>query len=152
MKGAYTLVIGVTQPTSVHIRSLGDIMFESGLWVYVGSAMGNGSTSLENRLSRHFRNEKTIYWHIDYLLDTDVEIVEAIWAKSIEPIECDLAQALAAQNDFRHGPRKFGSSDCRRGCIAHTYFYQGDDQIQNRLIQVFRGLKLEPHVTKNGQL
>lgn len=152
MKGAYTLVIRVDQPIRVQIKSLGEIMFDSGLWVYVGSAMGNGSTSLENRLSRHFRNEKTIYWHIDYLLDADVEIVEAIWARSIKPIECDLAQTLAAHNDFRHGPRKFGSSDCRRGCRAHTYFYQGDGQIQNRLIQVFRRLGLHPHVTKNGQL
>lgn len=152
MKGAYTLVIRIDQPTNVQIKSLGEIVFDSGLCVYVGSAMGNGSTSLENRLRRHFRNEKTIYWHIDYLLDADVKIVEAIWVESIKPIECDIAQALAAHNDFRHGSRKFGSSDCRRGCSAHTYFYQGAGQIQNKLTQVFRGLGFQPHVTKNGKL
>jgi len=66
------------------IKSLGEILFEPGLWVYVGSAMGSGSTSLENRLGRHFRKEKTIYWHIDYLLDSDAKIIEAIWAESTE--------------------------------------------------------------------
>jgi Uri superfamily endonuclease len=114
--------------------------------------MGDGSTSLENRLLRHFRKEKTISWHIDYLLDADTEIVEAMWAESGEPIECDLAQSIAAHDDFIPGPRTFGSSDCRRGCIAHTYFYQGDGQIHKSLIQVFRGLGFQPHVTKTGQL
>ena len=152
MKGAYTLIIKVEQPTSVQIKSLGEMKFEAGLWVYVGSAMGNGSTSLENRLSRHFRNEKTIYWHIDYLLDANVNLVGAIWAKNITPIECDIAQSLESHSDFKQGPRKFGSSDCRRGCITHTYFYQGGEQIQNSLMQVFRGLGLQPHITKNGQL
>ncbi|MHA1963091.1 MAG: GIY-YIG nuclease family protein [Candidatus Thorarchaeota archaeon] len=150
MKGAYMLIIRVKQPISVRIKSLGEISFESGLWVYVGSAMGSGSTSLENRLSRHFRKEKTIYWHIDYLLNLDTEIVEAIWAESIDPIECDLAQAIAARDDFIPGPGAFGSSDCRRRCVAHTYHYQGDSQIQNKLIQVFRDLGLDPHRTKNN--
>lgn len=152
MKGAYMLIIQVEQPVSVQIKSMGEVSFESGLWVYVGSAMGDGSTSLENRLRRHFRKEKTIYWHIDYLLDADTEIVEAIWAESIKPIECDLVQSIAAHDDFRPGPKAFGSSDCRRGCIAHTYFYEGDEKIHNSLIQVFRRLSLQPHVTKNGLL
>ena len=152
MKGAYILIIRVEQPVSVQIKSLGDISFRSGLWVYVGSAMGDGSTSLENRLSRHFRKEKTIYWHIDYILDAETEIEEAIWAESTDPVECDLAQSLTAHHDFIPGPRAFGSSDCRRGCIAHTYFYDSAEQIRNNLIQVFRKLGLQPHVTKDGQL
>jgi endonuclease-3 len=152
MKGAYTLIIEVEQPVSIQLPSLGNIVFELGQWVYVGSAMGNGSTSLEKRLSRHFRDEKTIYWHIDHLLDADVKLVEAIWSTSTKPVECDLAQALAKHGDFNHGPKKFGSSDCRRGCAAHTFFYHGEDQLQSNLIQVFNGLGLEPHVTKTGQL
>ena len=152
MKGVYILIIRIEQPISVQIKSLGETSFRSGLWVYVGSAMGDTSTSLENRLNRHFRKEKTIHWHIDYLLDADTEIKEAIWAESIEPVECDLAQSIAAQQDFIPGPISFGSSDCRRGCIAHTYFYDSDEQIHNNLIQVFRKLGLQPHVTKTGSL
>jgi len=114
--------------------------------------MGDGSTSLENRLKRHFRKEKTIYWHIDYLLDAGTEIEEAIWAESTEPAECILAQSIAAHPYFIPGPRAFGSSDCRSGCIAHTYFYDSDNQIHNNLIQVFHNLGLKPHVTKTGSL
>jgi Uri superfamily endonuclease len=122
------------------------------LWVYVGSARGNGSTSLENRLRRHFREDKTIYWHIDYLLAADTKIVEAIWTESKESIECDLAQSIATHGDFIPGPKAFGSSDCRKQCIAHTYFYEGKKQIHNSLIQVFRRLGFQPYMTSNGQL
>jgi len=152
MKGAYILVIKVKQPTSIQIKSLGEVSFKSGLWVYVGSARGKGSTSLENRLRRHFRKEKTIYWHIDYLLATGTEIVEAIWTESIEPIECDLAQSIAMHDKFKPGPRAFGSSDCRKGCFTHTYSYEGKEQIRNPLIQVFCKLGHQPYVTLNGEL
>lgn len=146
------LIIRVKQPISVQIKSLGEISFGSGLWVYVGSAMGRGSTSLENRLRRHFRKEKTIYWHIDYLLDAYTEIIDAIWAESVDSVECDLAQSIAAHHDFIPGPKAFGSSDCRRGCIAHTYFYESSEQIHNNLIHIFHKLGLQPHVTKTGRL
>jgi len=152
MKGAYVLIIQVEQPVSFQIKSLGDISFDSGLWVYVGSAMGDGSTNLENRLRRHFRKEKTIYWHIDYLLDRNTEIIEAIWTTSLEHIECDLVQSIAAHNDFIPGPRAFGASDCRRGCITHTYLYKGDKPIRNNLIQIFLGLGFQPNVTLHDQL
>jgi Uri superfamily endonuclease len=152
MKGAYVLIIRVKQPITVQVKSLGEIAFKSGVWVYVGSAMGDGSTSLENRLSRHFRKEKTIYWHIDHLLDANTDLEEAIWAESRIPIECDIAQSIAACDDFEGGPRGFGASDCRRGCIAHTFFYQGEEVVQSRLIQVFQRLGPTPCVTANGQI
>jgi Uri superfamily endonuclease len=152
MKGAYVLIIRVRQPTILQIKSLGKIAFKDGIWVYVGSAMGDGSTSLENRLKRHFRKEKTIYWHIDYLLDTDSELVEAIWAESLKPVECELAQTIAASDVFEGGPSGFGASDCRKRCGAHIFFYQGHEDFQKKLFQLFRGLALNPNVTKNGQL
>jgi sugar fermentation stimulation protein A len=152
MKGAYVLIIRVEQPVNIQIKSLGEITFETGWWAYVGSAMGTGSTSLENRLSRHFRREKTIYWHIDYLLDANTELAEAIWAESSEPIECSLAQSLAASDAFILGPKRFGSSDCHSGCTAHIYLYHGEEPIHNRVTNVFRKLSLEPQITKSGQL
>jgi len=152
MKGAYMLIIRIKHPVSIQIKSLGEITFESGWWVYVGSAMGTGSTSLENRLNRHFRKEKTIYWHIDYLLAANTELAEAIWAESSEPIECSLAQFLSANDDFVPGPKRFGSSDCHSGCVAHIYFYHGEEQIHNIVTNVFRKLSLEPQITKTGQL
>ena len=67
MKGAYLLIMEIKQTVTIQIKSLGSVSFAPGEWVYVGSGMGNGSTSIENRLLRHFRDDKKIYWHIDYL-------------------------------------------------------------------------------------
>ena len=152
MKGAYTLIIHVEQPVKVEIKSLGDVRFEPGLWIYVGSAMGESSTSLEHRIHRHFRIEKTIYWHIDYLLDADTKLLEAIWAESMKPVECDIAQSLENHEKYSPGPRGFGSSDCRMNCVAHIFHYNGDTQIQDSIIQVFRNLGLQPFTTKDGLL
>lgn len=152
MKGVYVLIIQVKQPVAVQIKSLGETKFASGTWVYVGSAMGAGSTSLENRLNRHFRREKTIYWHIDYLLDEDTEIEKAIWAQSMDHFECDLVQSLASSNEFKAGPKGFGASDCKSGCIAHIFKHQGGEAIDNVITNIFVGLGLQPRTTMDGIL
>ncbi|MFW9805550.1 MAG: DUF123 domain-containing protein [Candidatus Thorarchaeota archaeon] len=152
MKGAYALIIQVDKAVTVKIKSLRHFTFEPGVWIYVGSAMGNGSTSLENRLHRHFRKEKTIYWHIDYLLDIGTELVEAIWAESEHCIECDIAQAISNHPNYSSGLGGFGSSDCQRGCVAHIFQYHGDDPIRDSLYQIFQGLDLQPNFTNDGIL
>ncbi|MHA3962224.1 MAG: GIY-YIG nuclease family protein [Candidatus Thorarchaeota archaeon SMTZ1-45] len=152
MKGAYVLIIRVKQPVSVQIKSLGNISFDPGEWIYIGSAMGDGSTSLENRLERHFRKDKTIYWHIDYLLDSVAELVEAIWTRSSRSIECDLVHLIDSHNDFIAGPNGFGSSDCKRGSSTHIYFYQGNNILRIVLIQSFQALGFQPSFTQDGQI
>ncbi|MHA1950564.1 MAG: DUF123 domain-containing protein [Candidatus Thorarchaeota archaeon] len=59
MKGAYVLIIEISETVDIQIQSLGNVSFQPGSWIYVGSAMGAGSTNLENRIKRHFRSEKT---------------------------------------------------------------------------------------------
>ncbi|MHA1137984.1 MAG: DUF123 domain-containing protein, partial [Candidatus Thorarchaeota archaeon] len=56
MRGVYTLIIDLKETLSFNLKSLGNLSFEKGTWIYIGSAMGNGSTSLENRIARHFRS------------------------------------------------------------------------------------------------
>ncbi|MFW9787222.1 MAG: DUF123 domain-containing protein, partial [Candidatus Thorarchaeota archaeon] len=146
------LIIRVRTPVAIQIKSIGEVAFDSGLWLYVGSAMGTGSTNLENRLHRHFRKEKTVYWHIDHLLESNVEIVEAIWSESPESAECLIAKAIEAHDDFSPGPRAFGSSDCKNGCLAHVFIHKGNDQIQDTLFMIFRQQGLQPRVTKTGLL
>ena len=152
MRGVYVLIIKIENPTHVYVKSLGQLKFQPSIWVYVGSAMGNGSTSLENRLRRHFRNEKTLYWHIDYLLATDAKLTHAIWAECLEPMECELAQRIASCDIFEPGPQRFGSSDCRRRCSAHIFRSLNDARLDGILCQVFHDLKLRPHLTKTGLL
>jgi Uri superfamily endonuclease len=152
MKGVYVLIIQVKQPVKVQIKSLGDTEFDPGVWVYVGSAMGTGSTSIKNRLRRHFRKEKTIYWHIDYLLNEDIEIEKAIWAQSERHLECELAQSLASNDEFNAGPKGFGASDCKSGCIAHIFKHQSGKSSDDVLTGIFVGLNLQPQSSMDGIL
>jgi Uri superfamily endonuclease len=137
MKGVYVLVIQIHNDLTLEIKSLGNLRFEKGTWLYVGSAMGNSSTNLENRLLRHFRKKKTIYWHIDYLLSQEVFLHSAIWAESSHSLECQLAEGLENDMWCVPGPKGFGASDCRVVEIAQN---------------IFTSLGLEPKLTLDGVL
>lgn len=152
MKGAYALIIEVENAVDVQIKSLGKINFPAGTWVYIGSAMGDTSTSLENRIKRHFRSEKKVYWHIDHLLDKDVRLIKVFWAQSPVHSECDIAQELESRNEFQVGPRHFGSSDCRRGCSAHIFRIVNGGEVDYIIREVFNKVGLQPSVTTDGNL
>jgi len=46
MRGVYTLIIDLKETLSFNLKSLGNLSFEKGTWIYIGSAMGNGSSNL----------------------------------------------------------------------------------------------------------
>ncbi len=152
MRGGYVLLIHVPEETELFLKSIGTILLEPGIWAYVGSAMGNGSTNLENRINRHFRKKKKIHWHIDYLLASDVQLTTAIWAESQTPIECVIAQHLEHDRGFSAGPRKFGSSDCKQGCVTHLYYAKDTARAEEAIISIFRTLKLDPRITHDGMI
>ena len=143
MKGVYGLIIMVPHQIKVHIGALGEICFLEGFYVYVGSARGK-STSIENRLSRHFRKEKRVHWHIDYLLDADVTVKEAIFSESDERLECLVAKTLAARKKGNWGPKKFGASDCKSGCESHLIHFGSNVDVKRVLGESFRNLGLMP--------
>ncbi len=152
MKGAYALIIQIQYPVELQIKSLGRITFQAGIWVYIGSAMGIGSTSLENRIKRHFSLAKTVHWHIDYLLCNDVKLLKAFWAESATSFECDIAKELQSRNIFQVGPRKFGSSDCQRGCEAHIFRFRDYLKIDSVIEEVFKKAGYQPSITTDGSL
>ena len=151
MKGAYALVIELRHNTSLDIKSLGNIELKQGTLVYVGSAMGMGSTSLQNRIRRHFREKKTIHWHIDHLL-AKASLIMAIWSESITPAECDIAHSLDNNESFEPSVKGFGSSDCRSGCFTHLFRYIGERKVEVVLSNVFGDLSLAPKQTSDGEL
>ncbi|MHA1290895.1 MAG: GIY-YIG nuclease family protein [Candidatus Thorarchaeota archaeon] len=134
------------------LKSLGNLSFEKGTWIYIGSAMGNGSTSLENRIARHFRSEKTIHWHIDHLLKSDTKIRSSIWSESSEPVECDIAKSIEQMDDIYLGPKGFGASDCKNKCFTHLYQSKIESGLEEKIIGVFTKLNLKPKVTQDGNL
>jgi Uri superfamily endonuclease len=113
LKGIYVLIIHVTKDTNVNVGALGRTAFAKGLYAYVGSAQ----TNLEQRIKRHLRKEKHLFWHIDYLLDSDqTEIVKVLHKEADKPEECAVANTLREKGKPITG---FGCSDCQ--CRSHLF-------------------------------
>ena len=152
MRGVYVLIIDLNEMLSFNLKSLGNLSFDKGTWIYVGSAMGVGSTSLENRICRHFRVVKTIHWHIDHLLDSDSLIRASVWSESSSPAECEIAKTIEKMVDVNPGPRGFGASDCKQKCGTHLFQSKIGNGLVKKIQDVFRNLKLEPRITYDGIL
>ncbi len=122
MEGSYLLVIKVKNQTTIKIGAKGLISFKRGIYIYVGSAMGNGSTSLVNRVTRHLRRgkSKSLHWHIDYLLESEVSTIIRLYLLPCkEKSECGIASMLEkAAEGYVNG---FGCSDCN--CQSHLFYY-----------------------------
>lgn len=116
-KGTYCLCIRVKDTIVVRIGALGELTFEKGYYVYVGSALN----SLEPRIIRHLKvsrkEHQVIHWHIDYLLkEKEVEIEKVYFIANGQKQECKLAEKVLEYGD---PIKKFGCSDCM--CISHLY-------------------------------
>ncbi len=126
MKGSYILIAGLNKNTRIKIGKLGLIGFSSGYYAYVGS----GLNSLENRIKRHLRKNKKIYWHIDYLLKKAV-IKEVFYKNTLKKEECKLAKEL--EKHFR-SIKDFGCSDCK--CRSHLFYDKSRQRLRNKIIKM----------------
>jgi len=130
MKGIYFLILKLAEPTNKEVGALGDIKFQDGRYIYVGSAQ-NG---LEERISRHLRSEKSKHWHIDYLLES-AEIEEVLAFEMGREKECESARFLG---DIFDKVENFGCTDC--DCDSHLFFTQKslDELIQRITTEIGR--------------
>ncbi|MFW6176631.1 MAG: GIY-YIG nuclease family protein [Thermoplasmatota archaeon] len=125
MKGIYTLVIELKENKVIEVGAIGNINFDKGYYVYVGSAQ-NG---LEARIERHLRDEKKIHWHIDYLLK-ESEIINIFVTDGDKELECKVADYLSHLID---PISDFGCSDCK--CFSHLFYSENLDNLMNLLKQ-----------------
>jgi Uri superfamily endonuclease len=109
---SYQLQIVVPENLAVTVGRLGLCEFACGRYVYTGSAARN----LAPRLRRHLTSDKTLRWHIDYLLIAPGVHVEAIAVFAVP--EC----ALNAATPGTVTVARFGASDCRSGCGSHLKY------------------------------
>ncbi len=110
--GCYLVILLLSQKVLVEIGSLGNIIFQSGYYVYVGSGMKN----LSKRMARHKRLRKNLFWHIDYLRAKS-KVISVIPIRSEDNLECKVARALKQISDWEI--KGFGSSDC--SCASHLF-------------------------------
>jgi|Deesub1362A_J573_1020465.scaffolds.fasta_scaffold00008_56 Uri superfamily endonuclease len=123
MKGLYTLVIQVRRTIDIKIGSLGRIKLSPGYYVYIGS----GGANVLKRVARHFKREKRLRWHIDYL-SMEAKPIKAYILLNPLVDEASLAEYLGKY--LRYIP-KFGASDSRY--ISHLFYLGRDDASINRL-------------------
>ena len=111
--GTYALLLEVERAGPLRIGRLGEIDFEAGAHVYVGSAFGPGG--LAGRLGHHLAPVTRPHWHVDHLR-RGARVV-AVWTTT-DPrrLECVWARAARALRGA-HPVAGFGASDC--DCGAH---------------------------------
>ena len=113
--GTYALVLKSETYASVQIGQLGEVDLKPGYYLYIGSAFGPGG--VRGRVSRHFREEKSKHWHIDYLREHASPI--GVWfSYELEHIEHLWAKTMYDASGF--SPiQGFGCSDCK--CFSHLF-------------------------------
>ncbi|MGB7055785.1 MAG: GIY-YIG nuclease family protein, partial [bacterium] len=110
MTGTYLLDIFLQGSRTIRIGQLGRFSFRKGHYVYVGSAKKN----FYQRIDRHLREKKKMYWHVDYLLQH--ARVTNVWS-------CDLAEERVADilsALMRTPVLHFGASDKRS--TSHLFY------------------------------
>jgi len=113
MKGIYLLMIKVKKSIKQKIGKLGEIKFDKGDYIYVGSAQ----SGIEKRIKRHLKKRKKKFWHIDYLLtNRDVAINKIYYKEGKKEEECKTAEELSKNGE---PIAKFGCSDCN--CKSHLF-------------------------------
>jgi len=121
--GAYQLLIRFGPGRELRVGALGIIAFPPGFYVYTGRA----SRGLLARLKRHLRREKTLRWHVDYLLaEAEVSLVR-LFPGGAER-ECDINADTAGADGYPFPIRGFGSSDC--SCPSHLVWLGNPDQYE----------------------
>lgn len=120
--GIYLLVIALAEDATVNVGALGMIHFKAGYYIYCGSA----KKDLRQRIARHKRKNKTLKWHVDYLIAASKD-VEAFPVVTEHDLECTLSNDVAGLAE--KSVQKFGSSDC--GCASHLHYFK-DDPMTNR--------------------
>jgi Uri superfamily endonuclease len=117
-RGTYILILYLPDTIPIKIGKLGDVLFHSGFYGYVGSALGAGG--LRARLKHHLFSEATPRWHIDYLR-RKATITQIWYAEQDKRREHDWANALYEWRDTSAPISGFGSSDCN--CPTHLFYF-----------------------------
>ncbi|MFO1217851.1 MAG: GIY-YIG nuclease family protein [Burkholderiaceae bacterium] len=126
---SYQLAITLARPCRCAIGRLGEFDFPAGRYLYTGSAR----RAFEARIARHLRAEKTLRWHIDYLLAAPGVTITRVVRSAIE--ECRLNQ----RSPGAVWVPGFGASDCGAGCGGHLRYIGRARAPERRTLDDSRG-------------
>lgn len=136
-KGAYCLIMSLNKDVGIKVGRFGFFNFPRGHYVYVGSAMKN----LKQRVSRHFRDEKKLKWHIDYFLE-NAQLVRALVYPSRKRLESKIAKLF--EDEVKVGRaniivKKFGSTDTKD--LTHLFYFPSENSLKESLKIIRKKIK-----------
>jgi Uri superfamily endonuclease len=148
-QGVYTLIIRLSRPCVTTAGENLPVSLRRGLYLYTGSALGRGSTSLEGRISRHLRRAKKEFWHIDCILACKhAQIVSVVFAKTTRKAECTVNAAILHSPNIRVTCEGVGSSDCR--CNSHLLAADGPLRSAEEVVRSsYARLMLRPQIFRD---
>jgi sugar fermentation stimulation protein A len=117
--GVYLLEIFASHPFTLKNKIFSHLIFEPGYYYYSGSAQKN----LSQRINRHLKKEKTIYWHIDYLTTIPTNEIKSIFIlKDVaKNFECNFIFILLNEFNLKIAVNNFGNGDCH-SCKSHLLY------------------------------
>lgn len=136
-RGSYIVILRLKKDEKISVGNLGDIRFKKGYYLYAGSAKRN----LSQRIARHQRKRKKLFWHIDYLRQY-ADHCASLPVRAGADLECEIADALDEISQWNIPG--FGSSDC--GCNSHLFGMRDDPALSPQFIKLlldFRMNRLE---------
>jgi sugar fermentation stimulation protein A len=133
-RGSYILILRLPAGRRLNIGKLGRIEFKAGYYLYAGSAQKN----LNQRLERHKRERKKLFWHIDFLR-AHAEFHLALPIRASDPLECELAGALKKISGWE--VPGFGCSDC--SCNTHLFGMRKDPIHTPEFISLLQYFRLD---------
>ena len=136
-KGSYLLLLENPADITLTVGKLGDIQFQKGWYVYVGSALN----ALDARIQRHKRKRKKFHWHIDYLASTAMPIKKVYPIRRPEKIESQLARAIETISDryITH----FGTSDTHD--ISHLFYFKTSPLGNRKFIDIILNARMSKY-------
>jgi Uri superfamily endonuclease len=145
LRGVYTLIIRSSRPSRITVGRHLTMLLKRGLYLYTGSALGRGSTSLEHRINRHLAREKTHFWHIDRILSSgSTRVVLVVFAKTTGKMECKLNKAFLKDSGIGVPMKGVGSTDC--GCESHFLVTRYTlNVLRKKVKSCYSRLGLRPH-------
>lgn len=133
-RGSYILILRLPAGRTLSIGKLGRVKCKAGYYLYAGSARKN----LTQRLERHKRERKKLFWHIDYLR-AQAEVHLALPIRASDPLECELADALKKISSWEIPD--FGCSDC--SCSSHLYGMSKDPIHLREFISFLQSFRMD---------
>lgn len=136
--GIYILELHSKTNFNFDHKKFGKLKLPAGYYYYIGSAQKN----LAQRITRHFRKNKKLHWHIDYLIKKrSIKLINAYLLENYgKEGECKLVRDLQTEFGLKSIIKNFGNSDCRN-CESHL-LYSEESINYNQLLSLYHSTVL----------